>query len=130
MREGGKFMRNSWVMFLVIVLMGFFAATAYAGPQMVIVLNPDNAASVKCYKADVSEQNKGKDLTGVTLSNVGECGVLEKDSKDQQIGIKKQGDSMGKNHQIVDVPNHTVIYSHSPGCVTYWYGGRSYTVCN
>jgi hypothetical protein len=116
-------MGKKWFMLFIIALAGILATTAFA-TKMVIVLDPETGFE-HCYKADVAEQE-----TGVTLSNVGNCGELDKGSKDQKIGIKKQGETSGKVHDIVDVSDYTVIFSHSPGCVTYWYHGHSYTVCN
>lgn len=130
MRGGEKVMKKSWVMLLVIVLTGFLATAVYAQPKMVIVLEPGNPNFFQCYRIQTFS-------AGTAIPTTVQCSDdspgsapnynqnLTSKIRDRHAAPPNNGHN---NHKTISVPDSTLIFSNP--CVTYWYHGHSYTVCN
>ena len=125
-------MGKRWIVLFVLVLMVVLVATAFA-EKMVLVLDPGNPTAFNCYRVgSATPTPPGPPWASVTLNNVNRCS--DDAITDSNLGmvirdVHASPPNNGLNrHRNVSVPDGTTIYSNP--CVTYWYHGHSYTVCN
>ena len=118
-------MGKKWVMLLVIALVGILATTVYAEPKMVIVLEPGNTKFFKCY--EVGTFTPETSTTPPAFANFNPCEPDGNGSSTYKIRLKSRGHGNAE-HTILKGPDGGTLYANP--CVTYWYGGHSYTVCN
>ena len=123
-------MGKRWIMLLVIALVGILATMSYAEPKMVIVLDPATPGSFVCYNIDNFNPTQGTSnfapCSDDSISNPiisGEQQVIKIRDKNNAMKYKEFSD-----HPLRAIGSATILFSNP--CVTYWYHGHSYTVCN
>lgn len=116
-------MAKKWIMLFIISFMMVLVSTAYAASKMVVVINPADGKVEQVYDASsIAVQGNKITIEGVNAS---------KEAANAKTFKIKKKDGSRVDHKVVSIPDHTVIHTKdSPGCVTYTYGGYSYTVCD
>jgi hypothetical protein len=101
------------------------ATMTYAENKMVLVLDVNNGKLEKCFGTNsVGNPSDNKQLNLTEVVNCSEIG----ESGNRKMKVKNNAEL--KDGEITDIPNYTVIRTkYNPNCITIYYGGVPYTIC-
>lgn len=120
-------MGKRWIVLLVIALVGILATTAFAEPKMVIVLDPNNPSNTQCYRVGNFDPMKPTPMPQTCSDDPISQPQYVGGQWKHKIRDKHHSDPNFSDHVILGIIDKTIIYSNP--CVTYWFSGKSYTVC-
>ncbi len=122
-------MGKRWIVLLVVGLVSVLATTVYAQPKMVIVLDPQKPGDVQCYRTENINAFKPTPMTQRCSDDI-PINETRYESRGwvHRIRDRSHSDPEFRDHEIRGIQSGTMIWSNP--CVTIWYNGRSYTVCN